>query len=323
MISIVFAIPAEQIAQEHPPPGYDLLHNDDWFLHSCDVVAPRLYFGNLAQAILTPLIVFLLPGPVSLLLRRNRSTNPPHSPRVGVLSQMGLDKQLKVLIGAGWMIAMLIAFASWFGLRTNARLHGTCEELFDLSRPSDPLGLRIDYVSDCSRYFMYLSVFCALWTGITSAVLRTQFGRAEAGASTRSDSTRFQSFAWVCFLVWAVQYRLSQWFAVQLASQNQLWTSIAVLGFCFVIVSSLWVLAFVRSLWNTRSQTWLGAVMRPLWKSALIYGLTTLTFFWLVIYAVLPLLPVIETWYVLAMAWAAVVGTWQWNAQKGQGSVAN
>jgi hypothetical protein len=74
------------------------------------------------------------------------------------------------------------------------------------------------------------------------------------------------------------------------------------------------VLAFTRSLWNKEPRTWLQAFMRPFWRSLLVYLLTVLTFFWLFIYALLPLVPAITTWYAFGLAWSLFVGTWRWRA---------
>jgi hypothetical protein len=50
------------------------------------------------------------------------------------------------------------------------------------------------------------------------------------------------------------------------------------------------------------------------WISLLVYLLTLLTFFRLVMYAVLPLIPAITSWYVFALGWALFVGTWRWRS---------
>jgi hypothetical protein len=171
----------------------------------------------------------------------------------------------------------------------------------------------VDYVADCGRYFIYLSGFTALWAGITAGGLRLQSARAAESDTAGNTPDRFQGFCWVCFLGWAVQYRISQWSAIRAASPNQGWAQLAVLNFCFVTVGSLWVLAFTRSLWNKKPRTWIQAFLRALGTSFLVYLLAVLTFFWLVIYAVLPVVPAITSWYVFGLAWALFVGTWRWR----------
>lgn len=304
-VSIVFAIPMEQLAQGAQALGAD------WLLHSCARAVPLLYFGNTVQAILTPLFVFLLPWPGSILPRKFLSASPPRASHARMPSGVRTEKQPAMFIGTGWLFAVAVSVAWWYGLRKYAGLHGTCGELFDLSRPSGPF--RRDYVADFSRYFIYLSGFTALWTGITAGGLRLQSARAAEGDATGNTPYRFQGFYWACFLGWAVQYRINQWTVILAARPNQEWAMFATLNFCFVTVGSLWVLAFVRSLWNKKPRTRSQAFLHALWISFLVYLLTVLTFFWFFIYAVLPLVPAITSWYVFALAWVLFVGTWRWR----------
>jgi hypothetical protein len=296
----------EQLSQETPPPG------TDWFLHSCNSVVPRLYLGNTVQAILTPLFVFLLPWPGIILPRKALSTSSLRALPLEIAPGAETEKQPALFIGMGWLCAAAVSVAWWYGLRKYAGLSGACGELFDLSRPANPF--RVDYVSDCSRYFIYLSGSTALWAGITAGALRMQSARATEGDVAGNKLHQFQSFHWACFLGWAVQYRISQWLAAQGPSQNQEWVKFAALNFCFVAVSSFWVLAFTHSLWNKKPRTWLQAFLGPFWRSFLVYLLTVLTFFWLFIYALLPLVPAITTWYAFGLAWSLFVGTWRWRA---------
>ena len=292
----------EQLAQETPP-------GTNWFLHSCDRAVPMLYLGNTVQAILTPLFVFLLPWPSSILPRKFLSTSSLRASHARMPSGVRTETQPALFIGTGWLFALTVSVAWWYGVRKYAGLHGACGELFESSRAADPF--RVDYVADCSRYFIYLSGFTALWTGIAAGGLRLQSARAAESDTAGNTSYQFQAFYWACFLGWAVQYRINQWSAIHAASPNQEWAKFAVLNFCFATVSSLWVLAFTRSLWNKKPRTWLLSCLHALWISFLVYLLTVLAFFWLVIYAVLPVVPAITTWYVFGLAWALFVGTWR------------
>jgi hypothetical protein len=301
-VSIVFAIPMEQLTQEPPP----LV-----FLHSCDRTIPMLYLGNTVQAILTPIFVFLLPWPGSILPRKFFSTSSLRASHARMPSGVRTEKLPALFIGTGWMFALAVSVAWWYGLQKYAGLHGACGELFDSSHPAGPF--RVDYVADCFRYFIYLSGSTALWAGITAGGLRLQSSRAAGGDAAGNTLHQFEGFYWACFLGWGVQYRINQWIAIHAASPNQDWTMFAALNFCFVTVSSLWVLAFTRSLWNKKPRTWLQAFLHAVGISLLVYLLTVLTFFWLVIYAVLPVVPAITSWYVFGLAWALFVGTWRWR----------
>jgi hypothetical protein len=295
----------EQLTQETPPLA------TDWLLPSCNRALHMLYLGNILQAILTPLFVFLLPWPGSIFPRKFLSTSPLRALPATMPFGVRTEKLPALFIGTGCLFAVAVSVAWRYGLRKYAGLHGACGELFELSRPAGPF--RVDYVADCSRYFVYLSGFTALWAGITAGGLRLQSARAAGGDAADNTLHQFQSFYWACFLGWAVQYRINQWIAILAASPNQDWTMFAALNFCFVTVSSLWVLAFTRSLWNKKPRTRFQAFLQALWVSLLVYLLTVLTFFWLVIYAVLPLVPAITSWYVFGLAWALFVGTWRWR----------
>jgi hypothetical protein len=85
--------------------------------------------------------------------------------------------------------------------------------------------------------------------------LGLQSARVASGDTASNELHRFQGFHWACFLGWAVQHRISQWWALQGGSQNQEWVKFAALNFCFVAVSSLWVLALTHSLWNKKPRT--------------------------------------------------------------------
>ena len=92
-------------------------------------------------------------------------------------------------------------------------------EIFDLSRKSVPYS--IDYFADCSRYFIYLSVFSGLWSGIAAGVLRMQSARAAVADTSSAEPRQFETFFWVCFLGWAVQYRISEQFAHLIGPRSQ------------------------------------------------------------------------------------------------------
>lgn len=167
----------------------------------------------------------------------------------------------------------------------------------------------MDLVSDCSRYFVSLSVFAALWVGITAGGLRLQSARAAAGDSSGNGLHQFQSFFWVYLLGWAVQYRLSQWFSLVWLRTNQEWPLFARLHFVFLTASSLWALVFIRFLWNGRPWTRRAAAIVAFCGTFLIYMLTALTFFWLLTYAG-PVLDPLVTLNIFGLGWALTVGTW-------------
>ena len=215
-------------------------------------------------------------------------------------------------IAAGGSFAAVVAVAWWYWLREYAGLHGVCPDLFDRSgsRP-----FHVDHLSDCAHYFVYVSVFSALWVGITAGALRLQSARAAESGSRGTELHHFQGFFWACFLGWAVQYRVSQWFALS-NPHGQEWPLFATLNFLTVTVSSLWVLAFSQSLWNQKPRSWLRAIFQAYWRTFAILLLTLLSFFWLFTYAIVPLVAPIATWNVFGLAWALTVGTWRWRALK-------
>ena len=215
-------------------------------------------------------------------------------------------------IAAGGSFAAVVAVAWWYWLREYAGLHGVCPDLFDRSgsRP-----FHVDHLSDCAHYFVYVSVFSALWVGISAGALRLQSARAAESGSRGKEFHHFQGFFWTCFLGWAVQYRVSQWFALS-NPHGQEWPLFATLNFLTVTVSSLWVLAFSQSLWNQKPRSWLRAIFQAYWRTFAILLLTLLSFFWLFIYAIVPLVAPIATWNVFGLAWALTVGTWRWRALK-------
>jgi hypothetical protein len=183
-----------------------------------------------------------------------------------------------------------------------------CVNLFELGRPVDPS--HVDFVSDCSRYFVSVSVFAAVWVGIAAGGIRLQSARAAAqGDSADYEMRQFKSFFWVYLLGWAVQYRLSQWFSFVWLRTNQEWPLFARLHFIFLTVSSLWTLAFVRFLWRQRPWSRRGATILAFCGTFVIYMLTALTFFWLLTYAGAVLDPVLSL-NLFGLGWALGVGIW-------------
>jgi hypothetical protein len=150
---------------------------------------------NIVQALLSPLLVFLLPGPGSIL---GKQVPPSPAPRTW---------QPALFISAALLCAGAIPVAAWYGLREYAVVHRTCADLFDLGRPVD--AFHVDFLSDFAHYFVYSSVFSAFWVGITAGGLRLQSARAAAGDPLDNDLRQFQAFHWACFLGWAVRYRAS------------------------------------------------------------------------------------------------------------------
>ena len=392
-ISFVLALPMERIFHDFSAPG------SYWVNHSCEGVTIDLSLGNIIQALLTPIFIFLLPGRGSIFQRKTASLSrraaragavagesraryqnserrsivaaamvllvlcvamflgsgwvlthwidghPSAQPLqttsnfanatvlallfvrlafslLGIcaaiyLLRMHISSAPALFIAAGWSCAAVIAVAWWYGLRDYAGLHGVCPDLFDLSRSTDS---HVDYLSDCSHYFIYLSVFSAFWAGITAGGLRLQSARAEEGDSAGNDLRQFQGFYWACFLGWAVQYRVSQWFALANA-HHQEWPLLALLDFLFLTASSLWALVFTYSLWKKKPRTRLHAVMQAFWRTFVILLLTILTFFWLTWLAGAALKP-LATLNAFGFAWALAVGTWRWRALQKQQLVA-
>jgi hypothetical protein len=290
-VSLAIAFPMEQVI--HTAPYL-------WELPSCSAeVQIALSLSSIVQAILTPLLLFLLPGPGSILGTKIGS-KPAHRSRLPAL-----------FISAGLSCASVIPLAFWYGLREYAALHDTCGLLFDLARPIDIW--HVDSFSDFAHYFINLSVFSAFWVGIIAGGLRLQSSRASAGDSV-NESRQFLEFHWACFLGWAVQYRLSQWFFLPFERGQTEWVDFAFWSFIALTVTSLWVLPFTRSLWDKRPRTRQEAVMQTLWKSFLIYLLSALTLIWNPWAAGGVFTPVFITLDALGFAWAVTVGTWRWRA---------
>jgi hypothetical protein len=273
-----------------------------WGLPSCSAeVQIALNLGSVIQAILTPLLVFLLPGPGSIFQKKAAPPKPILQPGHPAL-----------FIAAGLLCAAAVPLVFWYGLREYAALHNTCVLLFDLERPIDIW--HVDSFSDFAHYFIYLGVFSAFWVGITAGGLRLQSARAAEGNSPGNESRQVQDFHWACFLGWALQYRLSQWCFLPFERGQTEWVNFAFWSFIALTVTSLWVLAFTHSLWNKRPRTRREAVMQAFWKSFLIYPLSALTLIWNPWAAGGVLTPVFITLDAFGFAWALTVGTLRWRA---------
>jgi hypothetical protein len=306
-ISVVIAFPIEQVTREGYAPG------------ACSDAAIGLNIGNIVQALLTPLLIFMWPGPGSIQQKKSKAATPLRAtPQTSASSASDLGKfdprqpniwrRSAGFMGSGCLCAAAVSLAWWYLLRAYGPVRQSCPALYDLSLPAH--RYKPDYVLDFYHYYIYLSLFAAFWTGITAGALRTQSARTSESA--RGDASQhFETFYWTCFLGWAVQYRLSQWFATP--KTNQDWVSLSCLGFTFVIVSSLCVLPFIRPMWNKRPRNWWMAVVAAFGRSLLIYLLTLLCFLWLVVYALLPLVPPLVTWNVFGFTWAVVIGTRRWR----------
>lgn len=267
---------------------------------SCSAVVPiALSLESIVQAILTPLLVFLLLGPGSI--RTNKGIGQPLLRRW----------HPALFISTSLLCAAAIPVACWYGLREYAALHNTCGELFNLGRAVDVF--HVGFLSNFAHYFIYSSVFSAFWVGVTAGGLRLQSARAE-NDSAGNELRQFQRFRWVCFLGWAVQYRLTQWCFAPLGRGQTEWVNFALWDFTSLTVSSLWALAFMDSLWNKRPRTRREAVMQAFWKSLLIHLLTALTFIWSPIIAGGVLNLPLATLNLFGLAWAFAVGTWRWRA---------
>jgi len=72
-VSVVLAFPIEQITHSKFAPGFY------WIQNSCDTTISLLNIGLLLQAILAPLLVFLLPGPGGIFQRKATLRSTVHS----------------------------------------------------------------------------------------------------------------------------------------------------------------------------------------------------------------------------------------------------
>ena len=104
-VSIVFAVPMEQLTQEAPPLG------TDWFIHTCNRAVRVLYLGNNVQAILTTPFVFLLPWPGSILPRKFLSTSSLRALHASMPSRVRTEKLPALFIGTGWVFAVAVSVA--------------------------------------------------------------------------------------------------------------------------------------------------------------------------------------------------------------------
>ena len=313
LISLVLAIPIEQLNHEgYPPHAY--------WPHSCSDAQIGLNIGNVVQALLTPLFVFVLPGVGSILRTRSQTVasffalpEAPVSVDYGEAKGTSIHPRIWLrsvkFVVAGWLFAVAVSLAWWFLVRATSSIEENCPALYNWDLPVH--RYKPDVVLDFFHYYIYVSLFAAFWIGIATGALRAQCARASEDSVT---SGQFESFYWACFLGWAVQYRVSQWFATP--NRNQDWVAFSCLDFIFSIVSSFCVLPFIRRMWNKQIRSWWMAFVDALGKSFLIYGLTFLCFIWLVVYAFLPIVPAFVTWDAFGLLWAVVIGAWRCRALK-------
>jgi hypothetical protein len=173
-ISLVLAFPMERLIHE----------KHLWGLGSCGAgVQIALNLGAIVQAILTPLLLFLLPGPGSIFQPRVVRKPPP------------LSRPPVFFLSAALLFASTIPLVWWFGFRRYSAFHNTCGDLFDLGRPVDIY--HVDYFADFAHYFIYLSAFSAFWVGVTAGGLRLLSARAAAPTvrTTSVDSRIFTGHA--------------------------------------------------------------------------------------------------------------------------------
>ena len=222
-----------------------------------------------------------------------------------------VSSQPALYFAAGWLCAAAIPVAWWYGLRDYASHRAACQALFDSSLPVH--SFQPDFLSDCSHYFKYLSGFSAVWLGVVAGGLRLQSGRATERNSSANEMRPFQTFFWIYLLGWGVQYRLGQWLAVLMVRANQEWVTYSFLEFVYLTASSLWSLALIRTFWNLRLRTLWQNVAVAFAATFLICLLTALTFFWLLMWAGVALVPLFML-NLSGMAWALTVGTRRWDA---------
>jgi len=391
-VSLVIALPVEQLIHRFLPRA-----GTYWELHSCNTARLALDLGNILQALLTPILVFLLPGPGSILQANvARSVRPaagpanrlamhepqmvpplkpsavifavillilclwvflsnflttqywfiehlemqPHPRRSALIwaivlmagSGLGIAVAIYLLcrripwhavpfIALGWLFGGAIPVVWWYGLSGYAALHGLCTDLFDLGRFISPSA--VDYLSDCAHYFIRVSVFAALWVGVTAGGLRLQSARAAEAGSSTDPLRRFQSFYWAYLLGWVVQYRLSQWFLMLFpwAHAAQGWPFGALMEFFFVTVSSLWALVLLRFLWKLKAGTRLSIVIVAFGGSFFIYLLTAVVSLWAMWAAGGAFAPLMSL-NVFGLAWALFVANRYLHAQREQPAVA-
>lgn len=312
-VSFVLALPVEPLRNS----SYG---GRDWFLNSCGLALSFLNLSFILQAMVTPLLLFLVPGPgsifplgsTSFLLRPVRAPNQrlqsavDESPFSGTAPPFSIG----VMIVAGCVCAGAIPLLWWRVAHWYAARTAWCPALFDLNRRVDPF--HIDYAGDCQHYFRAFSVFTSLWIGVTAGALRVQSARAADTAEASRELRTFQGFYWAWFLSWCVIYRIiGSW--LFFGRSNQEWEGFSILGFFALTVSSLWSLVFIRSLWKRRPRTWRAAILAPFLAAFLIHVLTALTFFFLPIYAGLLFVIPIFTLNLPGLAWGLFVGSWRWR----------
>ncbi len=371
-----------------------------WELHSCNLARIALDFANILQAILTPILIFLLPGPGSILRAKSAPSSvhrpsprlptsaiaqahpaapetlsartsciarvfsifllivslwvflsgyvsvkywfidhPEMQPRpkpaalpmaivyiVSGLLGMGWGvRLLRVRVAwrslrfmaAGWLVAGAVAIAWWYGLGGYAKLHGLCTDLFDLGRAVSPDN--VDMLSDCAHYYIFMSVFAALWTGIAAGALRLQSARAADGSLT-DPLGRYQSFYWAGLLAWVVQYRVSGYLALFpmipfRRAAGQQWAGGSLLQFFFVTASSLWAILLIRRLWKLKTRDRQIVLWTAFAGSLIVYLLTACVSVWAWYMAAGAFTPLV-TLNICGLAWALYLSKWYGRAQQ-------
>jgi len=370
-VSVVLAFPGESAQHD-----FVFGTGPYWNEHSCAYTVTLLNRGLIAQAILAPLFLFLLPGAGSLIgskvsrlapVRPWKAASPTGTVAttvvafvlliacplmlltsvfflwhiqlassrlaiVGIVLEvmqaaagaMGIVAAIYLLrkhvaggaarfFTAGWLVAAAVPIVWWYGLKSYVAQHGLCEGLFTVSQPVD--FLRIDDLYDSYRYYLYLSVFSTMWVGTTAAGMRLLSAHEAEDGSTSSELRAFREFFWVYLLGWAVQYRLGCLSTVPSTQNNQAmeWLTWSFVSFLDLTASSLWALAFVRWFWKWRVRAWWASVAVAFAGPYVICILTMISFFWLVLYAPMALLP-LGKGKVWGWLWALTVGTWRWQA---------
>jgi hypothetical protein len=300
-VSFVLAMPVE-------PFQNTIYGGDSWAANSCGVVYAFLSLSFTLQAVVTPLVLFLLPGPGSIL--RQKISLP--SPLQGTVRATQKSAALFVI---GIACAGAIPLVWWRVSLVCATSRGLCPEIFNLSRQVD--YFQIDYVHDCQVYYIWFSIVATLWVGVTAGALRLQSARAAAAGSSSEESRSFQSFYWACVLSWAVMNRgLIVLPSLFLHGRAQNWLGSSILFSAAMAVSWLWTLAFLRSIWQARPKSWRGAVLWPYGASFAVALLTALTFFWAPYFGGSLLAIPFITLNAFGFIWALFVGSWRWRAMK-------
>src|SRR5579872_6332549 len=139
LISLVLAIPIEQLNHEgYPPHAY--------WPHSCSDAQIGLNIGNVVQALLTPLFVFVLPGVGSILRTRSQTVasffalpGAPVSVDYGEAKGTSIHPRIWLrsvkFVVAGWLFAVAVSLAWWFLVRATSSIEENCPALYNWDLP--------------------------------------------------------------------------------------------------------------------------------------------------------------------------------------------